>query len=288
MGFWKVHLHPPGSVAVVYPEELFFQDPGQRLTFRYSDLNQERDTDPLAALHKLHPEMYKEDLTTVYPYVAAGDIEARDLIINWFEKDALVKVQKAITRRMDDKATAESSLILLGSAGRNQLMGDILGNRSSQHLAFHLQADASGINERSFNTVTIKRTPQEPTEEEMQRLAPYRPVRVGDEYHIDATEDEGAELAILSRVPSPYAQTAVTIFNAVSGRGVEQLARLVTDEKRLRESIGKYKAAQTARGLPLWPNPMPASFEILYAVPIDSPATGHRRASLEPLAWRYY
>ena len=94
--------------------------------------------------------MYKESLeATVYPYVAAGDIEARDLIINWFEKNALVKVQKAITRRMDDQAIAESSLILLGSAGTsNRLMSDILNHRSSQRLAFRLQVGGVGADGR--------------------------------------------------------------------------------------------------------------------------------------------
>ena len=89
-------------------------------------------------------------------------------------------------------------------------------------------------------------------------------------------------------MPNPYTETAVTIFNAESGRAVEQLARLVTDEERLRKAIGEYNAAQTARGRGVWPNPMPASFEILYAVPIDSLARGHRRASIEPLIWRYF
>jgi hypothetical protein len=288
MAFWKAHLYPPRNVAVAYTEDLFFQDWPERLTFRYGDLNEERETRALDDLHERHAAMYKEGLTVAYPYVAAGDIEARDLFIDWFERNALVKVQKAITRRMDDQAIAESSLILLGSVGSNRLMSDILNHRSSQHLAFRLQAGGVGGNGRRFNRVTIKGTPQELTEEERQRLAPYQPVRVGANYHIDFTPDEGAELAILSRVANPYVEAAVTMFNAESGRAVEQLARLVTDEDRLYKAIGEYNSAQVARGHAIWPNPLPASFEILYAVPIDSLARGHRRASLEPLAWRYY
>ncbi len=275
--FWKAHLYPPRNVAVVYTEEMFYQHWPEHLTFRYFHLNAEQENRALDELKEQHREMYdkyKDNLVVAYPYVAAGDIEARDLITSWFDENTLVKVQSAITRRMDDRAIAESSLILLGTAATNRMIADILRSSSAQHLAFRLQEGGAVAEGRRYGRVIVK----DPTEEEMRRFANYGLVRDGSNCALDFSPEQGRELAILSRVANPYTESAVTIINAHSGRAVEQVARLLTSEDRMRAGTKQLD----------WPAPTPVSFEILYAIPIGSIATDHRRAMLEPLAWRTY
>jgi len=285
--FWEPHLASPRAVYVAYPELLFYQHWPSHFTFRYFHLNADNDTLALRELKERHPKMFRDGLRVAYPYVASGDVEARDLITQWFDKNEMVKVQHAITRRMRENA-AESSLILFRSAASNPLIRDILSRRSSQHLVFRLQAGGVKSHGRRYNRVIVKGTADKPDDEEMQRLAPYNPVRTGSDYQIDFSPEQGVELGILCRIPNPHGGAAVTIFNTESGRFVYQMARLLTDEQRFRKAVDQYNSAQAVHGRPPWPIPMPASFEILYAIHIGSFPTDYREASLEPLAWRLY
>ncbi len=285
--FWEPHLSS-SRIYVTYPELLFYQDWSKHFTFRYFHLNSEDLTLALAELKKQHRQMYSNHLIASYPYVTSGDIEARDLITDWFAENAMVKILHAVARQKIEKIVAESSLILLGSAATNGLIGDFLSHSRSHPLAFHLQAGGITVKRRRYHRVIVKGKPAKPTAEEMQRLAPYKPVRVGSDYHIDFSPEKGAELGILSRIPNPHGGAAVTIFNAESGRMVYQMARLVTEEARFRKAINAYDAAQSLQEHAPWPNPMPKCFEILYAMHSGSISTDHREASLEPLAWRLY
>jgi hypothetical protein len=279
LAFWKAHLTPPPNVAVVYPEQLFYQDWPEHFTFRYFHLNAEQESRALEELKAQYPEMYKDSLIAAYPYVAAGDVEARDLIVRWFAEHTLVKVQQAITRRMDDRAIAESSLILFRSAASNRMIADILRSSEAKHLAFRLQAGGVSVNGRRYGRVMVKEHKDEKIRaDELERFAPYNPVRIGSEWQLDFSPEKGVELAILSRVRNPHAETAVTILNTDSGRAVEQIARLLTDEERMRAGVKDLK----------FPVPYPESFEILYAIPVGSITTDYRRAKLETLAWRTY
>lgn len=277
LAFWKAHLTPPRNVAVVYPEQLFYQDWPEHFTFRYFHLNAEHERQALDELKDQHPKMYKDSLIAAYPYVAAGDIAARDLIAQWFAEHALVKVEKAITRRMNDRSIAESSLILFRSAASNRMIADILRSSEAKHLAFRLQGVS--VNGRRYGRVMVKQHKDEKIRaDELKRFAPYNPVRVGSDWQLDFSPEKGVELAILSRVRNPHAEATVTILNTDSGRAVEQIARLLTDEERMRAGVKDLK----------FPVPYPESFEILYAIPVGSITTDYRRAKLETLAWRTY
>jgi hypothetical protein len=283
-GFWEPHLFTSRPVYLVYPELLFYQHWRSHFTFRYHDLNAQDNTMALHELKMRRPKMHREGLIAAHPYLAAGDIEARDMITGWFDRNAMVRIEHFVPRGNASPSVAEGSLILLRSAASNPLIRDILTHPKAPQLAFHLHAEGVIANSRRSYRITIKGTPQPPGDAEIQRLAPYNPVQVGSDYQIDFSREQGLELAILCRLPSPYGRAAVTIFNTESDRAVYQLARLVTDESRLSAAMDAYDATQTEP----WPRPSPPSFEILYALHLGSTSTDDREASLEPLAWRFY
>jgi hypothetical protein len=270
--FWQAHLSPASKVALVYTEQLFFQDWPRHFIFRYYHLNAEQPDQALADLKLQHPEMYKEGLTVAHPYLSCGETTARDLIVKWFADHAHEKVDTAITRRMDDAVIAESSLILLRSPATNRMTADILSHPSCKHLHFSL---SQVVNEgRCYGRVTIKK----PSDEEKERLGPYNP-RYSDNYCIlDYSPEQGIALAILSRVRNPYADTAVTIFNADTGRSVEYMARFVLDETRMMLARKQFN----------WPAIIPESFEVLFAIPIGQIRKDFLPVKLTALAWRTY
>jgi hypothetical protein len=286
--FWQAHLSPGRDVYVAYPELLFYQHWPSHFTFRYFHLNADNDTLALRELKERHPKMYRDNVNAAYPYVAAGDVEARDLITEWFDKNEMVEVKHAITRKKRERGLAESSLVLFRSAASNALIREILAEHAAQHLAFRLEPGGVIANRRRYDRVTIRGAAEMPNTQESQRIAPYNPVPVGSDLQIDFSPDKGVELGILCRIPNPHGGAAVTIFNTESGRFVYQMARLVTDEQRFRKAIDQYDSAAAAQGLSPWPIPMPPSFEILYAMHTGPFPTDDREASLEPLAWRIY
>jgi len=273
--FWRVHLDCPRDVAVVYIEQLFFQCWPKRLTFRYYDCNEEHKKQALAELKERHLDAYEahknDGLNAAYPYVAWGEIEARDLITRWFADHAMVEVNPVIPRQLKDDAPIWAhSLILLGAAPGNRFIVEFL--QRCPELAFSLEEGAT-VNGRCCGRVTVKN----PTEDEMQRFARarYNPVRTDLGCTLDFSPDWGKVLAILTRVPNPDADTPVTILNADYGRAVEQMAALLTDEERMR--TGKELPTSLLES---------DSFQILFAVPIFDLTTENRRTKLELLAWR--
>jgi len=274
--FWDAHLSTSHEISLVYPQELFYQDWPRRFTFRYAYLNTTHDKTALDQLKVTHSDLHNEHVNAVHPFVAAGHIGARDLVAQWFSENALAKVRSAVAGRMDDKSLTESSLILFGSAATNEVIADVLGDRTARHLIFSLQSDGMNADGTPFSRIRIK---GDLDPEELERIEPFHPVREGSGYYIDNAPEEGTELAILTRLRSPFSETAITIFNCMTGSGVEQIARLFTDEERMQRGVKAYD----------WPLPMPQSFEILYAIPIGSITREHRRPRvLDPLLWRLY
>jgi hypothetical protein len=274
LAFWRAHLNPPRDVYIVYPEQLFYQDWSDNMVFRCYGLDSEQPEQALAELKRLRPDMYKDGLVVAYPFVACGDIEARDLITDWFAQHTLVEVQKAITRRMDDRAIVEGSLILLGAAPGNRIIADVLRSHACQHLAFRLIERGPDTERHTPGRLLVKN----PTIEELDRLAPYSPESSSGDCTIQFRPDKGAVLAIVTRVPNLYSDTTITIINSGFSRAVEQLARFLTNEEHVRSLVKQIGAHET----------LPASFQVLFAMPVHSLANDHRPAQLVPLAWRIY
>ena len=270
LSFWQTHVKANRDVCVVYIEQLFYQSWRNRSTFRYYDCNEEHPELALAELKKKHPEAYTDELNAAYPFVACGEIAARDGIADWFAEHSMVKVKGAVSRRCNEKDIWNDSLILLGAG--NRIITVVL--EPCPHLDIWLKKSWENIDGRPSGVVVVKNT----SEDELRRFARFNPVRTASECALHFSPEQGTVLAIVTRVPNPYANSAVTIINTDFGRAVEQVAQLLTDEERM--------------GSKEWPKlgpSMPDSFQVLYAIPIRSLSADYLLAKeLEPLAWRSY
>lgn len=270
--FWRAHLQGGRDVCVVYIEQLFYEYWPERYAVRYYDCNEEHAGAALSELRGRHPEAFKPEMVAAYPFVASGEIEARNSIAHWFDVNALVDVRSAITRRRNDKEIWESSLVLLGARPGNRMIGEVL--QSYPSLDISLEESWATIDGKRFGQVRVKN----PSDEEIRKFARYNPVSSGSVCTLHFSPDQGTMLAILTRIRNPYSNTAVTIINTDFGRGVEQVAHLLTDEERMR-----------GREWPRLGPAMPDSFQILFGIPIRSLSDDHLLVKqIEPLAWRSY
>lgn len=271
--FWEAHIKADRDVCVTYAEQLFYENWPERYAIRYYDCNDDHPGAAILELKEKHPDAYKKEIVAAYPFVAAGDIEARDSIMRWFDTNALMNVKSGATRTRNDREIWESSLILLGGAPGNRMIGDVL--ESHPELDFKLKEWCVELDGQLFGQILVKHYDAV----ELSRFQRFRP-EIGDSscaLHYSA--ERGAVLAIVTRVTNPYANSAVTIVNGDFGRAIEQLADLLTSEERMH---GKE-----------WPSaigfPMPESFQILFAIPIKSLSEDHLLPKqIEPIAWRIY
>jgi hypothetical protein len=271
-GFWQAHLKANRDVCVVHVEQLFYQSWRNRSTFRYYDCNEDNPELAIAELKERHPEAYTDELNAAYPFVACGEIEARDVIADWFAEYSMVKVKGAVSRRRNDKEIWRDSLILLGGSPGNRMIKEVL--ESCPHLDIWLKESWANINGRPSGVMVVKNA----SEHEMSRFARFNPVCTGSDCLLHFSPEQGTVLAIVTRAPSPYANSSVTIINTDFGRAVEQVAQLLTDEERM-----------GGREWPKLEPSMPGSFQVLYAIPIRSLSADYLLAKeLEPLAWRSY
>jgi hypothetical protein len=270
--FWKAHLGDR-DVAIVYVEQLFYQDWSKYFTFRYYDLNAEQPTQALADLKELYPEWCQDGrhIGAAYPYIACGEIAARDVISDWFLSKVMIQVQNAVTRRMDDAQVLGKSLILLGPAVRNRITGDVLRSREAGRLDIclqenhHIREDGSRCGRLIVKNVT---------DQEKKRLSRYKPEDHASDYVIDFSPDRGHDLVIVTRVH--HGDAPVTIIDSDFGRSIEQVARYLCDEQRMMTLLKE-----------AWAH-VPETFQILLAVHIDSLSMDHRPAKVVPLVWRSF
>ena len=272
--FWRAHLYPSHPLYVVYTEQLFYQYWPERFAFRYFDLNAESERQAVQELKVQHPEMHREGLKVGYPYVSYGEIGGRDLLTEWFAKHAMVKIQSAVTRRDTEAKVPESSLILFRSTATNRIMREVLQQRAAaRQLTFSIQEGGATIENFRYGRIVI----QNPTDKEMKQLAEFKPIKEGSECHVNFSPQEGTDLAILSRIRSPHADTAITLLMTESGRAVYQLARMLVDDARMKTLFAQ---------LGWQGNTVPSSFEILFSIPVSDVALDHRISLLQPLIWR--
>jgi hypothetical protein len=267
--FWAAHLDAPADISVVYVEQLFFENPRSGLVFRYYDCNAERSADGLNELKERHPDAYKNEAPfPTYPYVAWGDVEARNLITQWFDTYTLTKVEPVLTRELHyDRSTWKHSLILFGSAPSNRFITETL--QSYPDLPIRLQGRARVIIE-------------EPTAEEKARIDEFCRRRYLSEATcedgkctVDFNPEKGIVPVILTRVANPHTKKVpVTLINSDFGSAVHQMTEALTDEQRLEKALEFLNAAP----------PLPSAFQLLCGVSIRT----EQGLQIHALAWRPY
>jgi len=264
--FWKAHLDWYKDISLAYAEQLFYFNPAEGCLFRFYNCNAEHETAARNELKEKHPHFYSDSIRCFHPYVARGEMEAKELIVRWFS--ALFRdVNSVVTHyQPGDTAIWQHSLILLGSAASNRFIDETL--QASQGLPIHL-LDRLQVN------VAAPTSPEDYARLQEQSTA-LRYELSGDPEHslsLHFQTDVWVPV-ILTRIPNPHATRAcVTILNSEYGRAIEELAKALTEqEHRLQQGIDFFNIRP----------PYPASFQCLCAVSIREQTGYHIR----PLLWR--
>jgi hypothetical protein len=274
--FWHPHLEIGQPVSILYAEQLFFLDADKGSLFRYYDCNAEHGPEALRELNRLHgathPEIFNANLTPIYPYVAWGEAHASDLIVKWFRDNAFEKVDSLITRRLRyiyDRQVKQNSLILFGTISGNRFVNDILGSYTD--LPMWLESRSSASIRCSLTMAELRWL------EEHQQPGLYRLLTRDDAMTLEFDQPQKIAPVLVTRVSNPHAQSPrvpVTIFDTEFGSHVRTLARILTDEERLRDSLTRLDVTM----------PLPSSFQVLCAASVGSDEIG----TVIPLLWRPY
>ena len=268
--FWQSHLNWRKDISLAYAEHVFYHDHAEGFVFRYYDCNAHDDLSALRELEKRHPHNYTDALKVFHPYVAHGEMEAKELIQHWFRERLFRAIEPIVTRyQAADAPIWQHSLVLLGSAASNRFIASVLQPYSDLpvHLADRLRVRIAG----PLAPADLARLKQQGKALRYE-LSGDPEDSVSLDFHAGATWVP----AVLTRVPNPRATRApVTILNSHYGRAVEQLARALTvDEHRLQQGMEFFNIRP----------PYPANFQYLCAVSITMEAGFHIR----PLLWCPY
>ena len=267
--FWKPHL-VHGLVYIVYVEQLFYQDWSRRFLFRHPELNAEAGHEALVQLKIRYPEEFSEELNAAYPYVAYGEIGARDCLTRWFTQTAYIGVEIAVTRRMDDTKVWSSSAILLGEERSNSMIRDVF----NQCVPLDMRLEVIDVEAGTLGRACV----MNPSEAEISRNAHLKPSQIEGGYAISYDPKAGRVLLLLTRVLNNQSKKVITILNSEFARTIEQTALLFTEGDRLQALLDEIG----------WGAKIPSEFQILFSYVFDSIPTAHRIATPQILAWRSY
>jgi hypothetical protein len=202
------------------------------MVFRFVDINI-NEVDPDRALETMkrdHPNFCSEGVYATHLYLLTGEIEARDYIDDWFLDVASVKISKGVSRSIVSSQHSdidESSPILLGNTRTNHLMKEMLRNES-ERLQFRVDPDRFGLVE-VHNAKT----------HEAQRLRlryPGNILREGEPLVL-CDQPLGVVFAIVTRLPHPSGEGAVTLICSDYTRALGQVARMLTKDEWLSEAL---------------------------------------------------
>jgi hypothetical protein len=270
--FWKSHLDSPRDISVVYIEQLFYLDAAEGLVFRYYDCNAEHSDLALAELKVRHEKSHKNGLLALHPYVARGEVEARDSLIRWFAEAAVREVRPVVTRTQpQEDPTWQNSLILFGSSPANRFITQVLQRYPDLPIQVHPGGQVTVQDVKQEGSKQAERT-------YLEHMRPrlYYQLRTKDDgFTLDFDTGKGVVPAVLTRVPNPCAPDApVTIIGSDAGRAIEQKVQALLDEQLLQKGMDFFGLKP----------PFPTSFQCLCAVSIKLDLGYH----IYPLLWRDY
>jgi len=265
LGFWWAHLRPIRDIKVIYNEPLFYRSAAS-MVFRFVDTKMDEMNAELAVqrLKQDHPDLYTEGVYATRPYLLTGEIEARDCLDEWFAGATDFKISKIPSRWISQADIDESSPILLGNTRTNQFMRDIL-REDGQGLHFQIYPDRFGV-------VEIRN----PNPDETQCLQTRYPKNVQQVGETLVLQDQPQHdvFAVVTRIPNPSGEGAVTMICSDFTRCLGQVARTLTDDERLSEILKQIE----------WPpeRHAPTRFQLLLAVRLR----GAEANKPDLLAWR--
>jgi hypothetical protein len=251
--FWQAHRQGESVPMVVFSEALFFVSKSGNALFHWADVSSPNGSPDVAlrVLKEKHPEVDVTALRPCYPYIASTEIKAQKVIQDWFETSAGNSVTGRSSRRVGSDEIASTSPILLGKPHENGTMREMLEVEECGGLRYSYATDRPGV--------TLLK---DATEDEIDTLS-FLPAsttrRDGNSWElIDTPDANGVVFGTLLRMPNPYGEGVVTIISAHDTRAVEQCAKSLTDDARIRRLF-----ANSAWN---WEDAAPERFEAVFAV----------------------
>jgi hypothetical protein len=268
--FWQAHCDCGTRPMVVFTESLFFApNSGSGLL----DIGHEGVASEklLASLKEPRPDVDRTALRSSHCYVASGEIKAQQVIQDWFELTSGASVTAHGSRRATSADLSSSSPILLGSPRDNKWMRDLSQLRECRETSYSFDCVRPGV-------ILLKN----PTADEKRRLAllPQASVREQDGLCelIDIPEANGNVFGILLRMPNPYGDGVVTVIGAHDARAVEQCAKSLTDDSRIRRLFANTAWSRDESA--------PEFFEALFSVSIGPASMDAEPRAAELIGYR--
>jgi hypothetical protein len=265
---WHAHVHSQTPIPVVSNEPLFFSF-GDRLIFRFPEFNQDVKSRrrALEAIKEEHPEILDrieklafavgpdQPLLTTNPldfthaYCLSGEVAARELLGTWFSETEGVSIRPVVSRHVVEGGLADTSPILLGNPQINAPMDQVLDGDIG--LRFRYVQRPDGIQIVLPSDAEILASEKHSFVYGSHRKPPK------DVYLSDVAGR--VAFGLLTRLPNPLGCGHVTIISSQRTKVVEQVARLMTDDRFL---------------IRLWDQccwdqdeTPPETFQVLFAVP---------------------
>lgn len=252
--FWYAHLEPPRPVVIVCNEPLFRRDKEATTVIRipYMDVSRGGNESPQAPPDELKVLLSERLTEPCHLYLPSGEIAARDRIANWFSEEMGVKTDMCVSRAKGGfSELADTSPILLGNACTNPLIADIMKLDEYRHLAYHVAVERySFVEVRDYKQCELNALKKYfPDVAELSGTA----IRLRD-----TPQPTKTIFGVVTRVPNPYGEGAVTILSAGYTKVLAEIARTLTSKDCLRKLLGITK----------WPSgrEIPRAFEGLFAV----------------------
>ena len=227
--FWQAHCEGGKLPILVFSEPLFFtEETGSRLA-RWPDVNDDDATpdEALRLLKEKHPEVDTRQLRPCYGYVASGEIKAQQYIQEWFELAGGRSAAARNARRITSSDISSTCPILMGAPQDNRLMQHLLALKECGQMRYRCDFERPGI-------TLLKHA----TADERKKLGflPNGNVahRTGHYDLVDTPDAGGYVFGVLVRMPNPYGEGCVTIISAHHTRAIEQCAKSLTDDARIR------------------------------------------------------
>jgi hypothetical protein len=248
--FWRPHLNPERHITIVVNEPLFYRNTKTNAVFRFADMTEDdaESEEAIRILQTQHEQLYAQEVYASRTYMLSGEIEAHDYINEWFETAAARKTSRRISRSTVQAEINDSSPILLGNTRTNRFMRKIVKDEGTSQ-NFRVSPDRFGIVEVHHATTR---------EEDLLRNEFASNIRPGSGTIVLEDDPRGDVFAVVTRIPNPSGEGAVTIICSDYSQCLGQVARTLTDDGRLAELFGELQWLQD--------KVVPRAFQWLFAV----------------------
>lgn len=273
--FWRAHIDPPRPAIFIYDEPLFFRDEYAGTVVRQAQFEtmDEVNEQYAAKVAQTLGESSEVKMQPCHLYTLAGEIGARDRILDMLAEEYGLKVEKKVSRMMRDISDlADVTPIIVGNNRNNKILRQVTELHQFGRFGYFVEA-------QRFRTVEIRN--YTPTEREW----------LSARY---AVEDDGRNLllkddprpdkvvfCVVTRMPNPYdKETPITLLSASYSKVLEVVAQTLTTESFLSEQLDKTDLPKNA--------PFPRYFQGLFSIRLGATGADDRPHRPVLRCWRWF